>query len=452
MPSSIGPSREAIQDNTQNVNTMDAAATETTPLLAPEIAITRDQNGKAIPENVLEAEDERMPYTQILLLCYASLAEPVAYFSIFPFINAMIAETGSIPEASVGFYSGMIESLFSLVQMVLMIFYGRMSDRLGRKPILVFSLAGVSIATALFGMSRTLWQMIMFRCLAGVFAGSVVTVRTMLSENSGKKTQGRAFAWYMFTRNMGIFLGPLVGGGLANPADQFPGTFGDVRFFKDYPYALATFVAGTICMTGTLSSLLFLKEVNSGHQHCFAICANKQRRHSSAKSKTRTHLQNHHYQPSKSSALPAYQWSVFFLHRLFSNITNQLLPGPVHLRSHNGPRLSFHSNLSSLLLHLHPSRRPFLLPSPNLPILSPRRNFSGSLDASSIPLPPTPPWHRSSSPYMRHGLANIPGPLPDPKRAPTSGLANRFLDPGADRNCRWQWCVDGFRVCAAGAQ
>lgn len=239
----------------------DAGATETTALLRGSLA-TAEQDDRTTSDGVLDdSDDEKMPYAQILLLCYASLAEPVAYFSIFPFVNAMIQSTGSISESSVGFYSGLIESLFSLVQMVLMIFYGRMSDLLGRKPVLVFSLCGVSIATALFGMSRTLWQMILFRCLAGVFAGSSVTIRTMLSENTGKKTQGRAFAWYMFTRNLGIFLGPLVGGGLADPAIQFPGAFGNVQFFIDYPYVLPTFVAGAICMTGTLASLFFLKEV-----------------------------------------------------------------------------------------------------------------------------------------------------------------------------------------------
>lgn len=140
-------------------------------------------------------EDKPMPYMQIILLCYASLAEPVAYFSIFPFINEMIARNGNLPPTEVGPWSGLIESLFSIVQMVLMIFYGRMSDRIGRKPVLVFSLTGIALATALFGMGRNLWQMVCTRCLAGVFAGSVVTVRTMLSENTTKKTQGRAFSW-----------------------------------------------------------------------------------------------------------------------------------------------------------------------------------------------------------------------------------------------------------------
>lgn len=66
------------------------------------------------------------------------------------------------------------ESLFSLTQTVLMISWGRASDRFGRKPVLVFSLAGLSIASALFGFSTTLWQMILFRCCAGAFGGTVV--------------------------------------------------------------------------------------------------------------------------------------------------------------------------------------------------------------------------------------------------------------------------------------
>lgn len=58
--------------------------------------------------------------------------------------------------------------------MLLMISWGRAADRFGRKPVLVFSLAGVSIATALFGLSKTITEMIVYRCLAGVFAGTIV--------------------------------------------------------------------------------------------------------------------------------------------------------------------------------------------------------------------------------------------------------------------------------------
>ncbi len=65
--------------------------------------------------------------------------------------------------------------MFSFTQMVLMIQWGRAADRIGRKPVLVFSLAGVAVATATFGLSKTIWQMILFRCCAGIFAGTVVS-------------------------------------------------------------------------------------------------------------------------------------------------------------------------------------------------------------------------------------------------------------------------------------
>ena len=216
--SANGLRRRTASDTVDEITPLLSAADPKPP--SYDVAVVSAADGKLNTTDTDESrcqdddEDEiekPMPYIQVLLLCYASLAEPVAYFSIFPFVNQMIERTGGLKETDVGYWSGAIESLFSLVQMVLMIFYGRTADRLGRKPVLVFSLAGVSIATALFGLSQTLWQMVLFRCLAGVFAGSVVTVRTMLSENCTKSNQGRAFSWYMFTRNLGIFLGPLVG-------------------------------------------------------------------------------------------------------------------------------------------------------------------------------------------------------------------------------------------------
>lgn len=197
------------------------APDETTPLISGATSHESHSNGKDAAEPTTGtingsgqpagSQEKPLPLLQILTLCYASLVEPIAYFTIFPFIPEMLNLTGGIAEKDIGFWSGLIESLFSLVQMVLMIFYGRAADRIGRKPVLVFSLAGVGVATAGFGMSKSLWQMLLFRCVAGTFAGSVVTIRTMLSEHTTKESQGRAFSWYMFARNLGIFLGSLIG-------------------------------------------------------------------------------------------------------------------------------------------------------------------------------------------------------------------------------------------------
>ncbi|KAK0731072.1 major facilitator superfamily domain-containing protein [Lasiosphaeris hirsuta] len=247
--------------NAQDVN-------EHTPLLgAEDIApATNLDVAKAITEDGQhtngdeDGENKPLPLRQIMVLCYARWVEPVAFFSIFPYINKMAQENVSLADEDVGFYSGLIESLFSLTQMLLMIFWGRAADRFGRKPVLVFSLAGVSLATGLFGMAKTIWQMILFRCLAGVFAGTIVTIRTMLSEHSTSKTQAKAFSWFSFSGNLGILFGPLMGGALANPAEQYPNIFGGIWFFVEYPYALPSLVVSMVGLSAVLVTIFYADE------------------------------------------------------------------------------------------------------------------------------------------------------------------------------------------------
>ncbi|ETS80159.1 hypothetical protein PFICI_07688 [Pestalotiopsis fici W106-1] len=250
-----------------------AAADETTPLLASSsIAPTQDAEiadtlvappatlSDSTPGAEAEHHEKPLDKTQIVLLCYTRVVEPIAFFSIFPYINNMLQANSDLPASDVGFYSGLIESLFSLTQMSVMLLWGLASDRIGRKPVLVSSLVGVSISTGIFGLARNLWQMILFRCLAGVFAGTIVTIRTMISEHSSPKTQARSFAWFAFAGNLGILFGPLVGGALAEPATQYPGVFGNIAFFKEFPYALPSFAVGGIGLTAVITTALFVKE------------------------------------------------------------------------------------------------------------------------------------------------------------------------------------------------
>lgn len=55
-----------------------------------------------------------------------------------------------LEETDAGFYSGLIESLFSLTQAIVMIHWGRAADRIGRKPFTVVSLFSVTLATGLW--------------------------------------------------------------------------------------------------------------------------------------------------------------------------------------------------------------------------------------------------------------------------------------------------------------
>jgi hypothetical protein len=93
------------------------AADEVTPLLTrSEPGNVAQGTSEPLIHNVPSAQDfgdrdedeTPLPVRQILLLCYARMVEPIAFFSIFPFINKMIYELGDIEESDVGFYSGII--------------------------------------------------------------------------------------------------------------------------------------------------------------------------------------------------------------------------------------------------------------------------------------------------------------------------------------------------------
>lgn len=110
--------------------------------------------------------------------------------------------------------------------------------------------------------------MVLFRCLSGVFSGSTVTIRTMISEISTPKTQARAFSLFAFSGNISILLAPLMGGILAKPADSFA-PFRHVKLFVAYPYLLPCMVTGSLALTAAIINLIFLKEV--GHNNLFRL-------------------------------------------------------------------------------------------------------------------------------------------------------------------------------------
>jgi hypothetical protein len=100
-----------------------------TPLLAATTSApvpgAAEPGAQTVDSGVVADDDTPLPRLQIFLLCYTRIVEPVAFFSIFPYINFMIENTGGVDKKDVGFYSGLIESLFSLTQMCVMLFWGR---------------------------------------------------------------------------------------------------------------------------------------------------------------------------------------------------------------------------------------------------------------------------------------------------------------------------------------
>jgi MFS family permease len=83
------------------------------------------------------------------------------------------------------------------------------------------------------------------------------TVRVLFTLHSTPKTEARAFSFFALSANIAIFLGPFIGGLLAQPATQFPRI---PRLFHVHPYFLPTLVTGLYALSAAIVAALWLEE------------------------------------------------------------------------------------------------------------------------------------------------------------------------------------------------
>jgi len=92
--------------------------------------------------------------------------------SIFPYIYFMIQDFGVAKhESEISFYAGMVISAFTFAEFLSGMVWGRLSDKIGRKPILLSGLAGTALSMLIFGFASNLPIALLARALGGLLNG-----------------------------------------------------------------------------------------------------------------------------------------------------------------------------------------------------------------------------------------------------------------------------------------
>ncbi|KAK0193454.1 major facilitator superfamily multidrug-resistance, DHA1 sub-family [Armillaria mellea] len=211
-----------------------------------------------------ETKQTPLPKWQLLLVFLVQLAEPITATVIFPFAPEFIRRTGITggDETKTGYYAGFIESAFFIAESLSVFHWGRLSDRFGRKPILLLGPLGLTFAMLGFGLSSNFWSLVLFRCAQGVFNGNIGVSKTVMAELTDSTNIGEAFALMPLVWGAGVTLGPVIGGLLVHPADTWPNTFGRIALFRDHPYFLPCAVAGLFSFAICLLTLVGLQETH----------------------------------------------------------------------------------------------------------------------------------------------------------------------------------------------
>jgi MFS transporter, DHA1 family, tetracycline resistance protein len=140
------------------------------------------------------------------------LIDVIGFGIIIPIVPDLLEElTGQkVNEASgVG---GMLMASFALMQFLFSPIVGALSDKYGRRPILLFSLLGLGIDYLLSAFAPTLAWLFAGRILAGMFGASFTTANAYIADISTDKNRGQNFGMIGVAFGVGFIVGPLLGG------------------------------------------------------------------------------------------------------------------------------------------------------------------------------------------------------------------------------------------------
>jgi MFS family permease len=206
-----------------------------------------------------ESEDRHhespLPTRQLIVLAIIALAEQTALNSISPYLPEMTKHFPEVKEGQTGLYVGLIASSFALAQFTTNFFWGWLSDRIGRKPVIIIGTFLTMCCFLAFGFCRTLWQAVMVQALMGLVNGNSGVVSTCLGEITDRTNQSRAFTYLPVVYGIGGITGPIVGGLLVfykNPLNKSQN--------NPYPYLLPNLFSAAVLAIDLVVCMLFLEE------------------------------------------------------------------------------------------------------------------------------------------------------------------------------------------------
>ena len=194
-----------------------------------------------------------LPVKQLSILAVIALSEQTALNSISPYLPQMASSFPEVDPGQVGLYVGLIASSFALAQFATNFLWGWLSDRIGRKPVVLTGTLLTAACFFAFGFCRTLWQAILVQVFMGLVNGNQGVVSTCLGEITDRSNQSRAFVYLPVIYGLGAITGPLLGGTLVKKGSRFSEN-------DPYPYLRPNIVSAVVLLVDLILTMYLLDE------------------------------------------------------------------------------------------------------------------------------------------------------------------------------------------------
>jgi DHA1 family multidrug resistance protein-like MFS transporter len=177
---------------------------------------------------------------------------------VLPFYVERIALKRGATQQSMVLQVTLLTGVYSLMQLVFAPLWGRWSDRIGRRPLILIGIAGYVVAQVTFGLSTSLSMLYVARIVGGTLSAATLPVSAAyVADMTTKEERSRGMAWLGTSASLGVIFGPALGGVLSRRDWHFSWSAGH---FKLDGFSVPFFAAALLALLALLAALRWLPE------------------------------------------------------------------------------------------------------------------------------------------------------------------------------------------------
>jgi len=148
---------------------------------------------------------DKLDFKRVLPIIVIVLVDLIGLSIIIPLLPLFAARFGATP-----FMIGVLQATYPMMQFLGAPILGRLSDRFGRKPILIVSQIGTLAGFILLGFSNTLWLLFISRIIDGLSGANLSTAQSAIADSTTEKTRTQGLGLIGAAFGVGFILGPII--------------------------------------------------------------------------------------------------------------------------------------------------------------------------------------------------------------------------------------------------
>ncbi len=174
--------------------------------------------------------DKKEKLNRIFLILLSLFVVMLGYgilLPTLPYYTERLALGANLDTNSINFHIGLLTSIYPFFQLLFAVLWGRLSDKYGRKPIIIVGLIGFVIMQLFTGLATSLTMLYIARIFGGIFTSAVIPVsNAYLSDITSIKHRTKVMAWSGVAISSGVIFGPVLGSFLSQTNLHFKYSLG----------------------------------------------------------------------------------------------------------------------------------------------------------------------------------------------------------------------------------